>query len=97
MEFLVGRSLANNITNLLLGDLVKQSTAGRNIDWLRLIEQEPDAGLGNGGLDRLAACFLDTMAAMELPAMGYGLRYESGTPSPAPCHGTSLNDGHAGP
>jgi starch phosphorylase len=78
LEFLIGRSLGNNITNLLLGPLAKQFAARKNLDWLELIEEEPDAGLGNGGLGRLAACFLDSMATMELPAMGYGLRYEYG-------------------
>jgi len=78
MEFLIGRSLTNNITNLLLDPFVKRAAAQKNLDWLGLIEQEPDAGLGNGGLGRLAACFLDSMATMQLPAMGYGLRYEYG-------------------
>jgi len=78
MEFLLGRSLANNVTNLLLDPLVQDVVREKAIDWLELIEQEPDAGLGNGGLGRLAACFLDSMATMQLPAMGYGLRYEYG-------------------
>jgi glycogen phosphorylase len=78
MEFLIGRSLANNITNLLLDPLAKRVVADKSLDWLGLLEQEPDAGLGNGGLGRLAACFVDSMATMQLPAMGYGLRYEYG-------------------
>jgi glycogen phosphorylase len=78
MEFLIGRSLANNVTNLLLDPVAKQTIQQKNIDWVALLEQEPDAGLGNGGLGRLAACFLDSMATMQLPAMGYGLRYEYG-------------------
>lgn len=78
MEFLLGRSLVNNVTNLLLDPLVQDVVRDQRIDWLELIEQEPDAGLGNGGLGRLAACFLDSMATMQLPATGYGLRYEYG-------------------
>ena len=78
MEFLIGRSLANNVTNLLLSPLATEVVRLRNINWAELLEQEPDAGLGNGGLGRLAACFLDSMATMHLPAMGYGLRYEYG-------------------
>jgi glycogen phosphorylase len=78
MEFLIGRSLANNVTNLLLDPVARQAVEKKNIDWLALLEQEPDAGLGNGGLGRLAACFLDSMATMQLPAIGYGLRYEYG-------------------
>jgi starch phosphorylase len=78
MEFLIGRSLANNITNLLLNPVVKEVATQKKLDWYELLEQEPDAGLGNGGLGRLAACFLDSMATMQIPAMGYGLRYEYG-------------------
>src|SRR5207245_846997 len=78
MEFLIGRSLTNNITNLLLSPLVSEVVKQASLDWLGLLEEEPDAGLGNGGLGRLAACFLDSMATMQLPAMGYGLRYEYG-------------------
>src|SRR5271165_5526048 len=78
MEFLIGRSTANNVTNLLLDPLVRQAADKEGMDWLNLIEEEPDAGLGNGGLGRLAACFLDSMATMQLPATGYGLRYEYG-------------------
>jgi starch phosphorylase len=78
MEFLLGRSLANNITSLLLDPVAQYAVKEKGIDWLELIEQEPDAGLGNGGLGRLAACFLDSMATMQLPATGYGLRYEYG-------------------
>src|SRR5499427_9214874 len=65
MEFLIGRSLANNVTNLLLDPLVQAAVKEEGIDWLELVEQEPDAGLGNGGLGRLAACFLDSMATMQ--------------------------------
>jgi starch phosphorylase len=78
MEFLIGRSLANNVTNLLLDPVTKEVVKQKNLDWFELLDQEPDAGLGNGGLGRLAACFLDSMATMQIPAMGYGLRYEYG-------------------
>lgn len=72
MEFLLGRSLANNLTNLLLDSFARQAAARKHLEWLELLDREPDAGLGNGGLGRLAACFLDSMATMQLPAMGYG-------------------------
>ena len=78
MEYLIGRSLVNNVSNLLVDPLVQQVVQDKSLDWLELVEQEPDAGLGNGGLGRLAACFLDSMATMQLPATGYGLRYEYG-------------------
>jgi len=78
MEFLIGRSLANNIMNLMLHPFIERAARESSLDWFGLAEQEPDAGLGNGGLGRLAACFLDSMATMQLPAMGYGLRYEYG-------------------
>lgn len=78
MEFLLGRSLANSVTNLLLDPVLPQAAQRNKLEVLALLEQEPDAGLGNGGLGRLAACFLDSMATMQLPAMGYGLRYEYG-------------------
>src|SRR5262249_47043034 len=61
-----------------LGPLVSDAVKQASLDWLGLLEEEPDAGLGNGGLGRLAACFLDSMATMQLPAMGDGLRDQDG-------------------
>ena len=78
MEFLIGRSLANNVTNLLLAPLTNHFIEDKKLNLLEILEQEPDAGLGNGGLGRLAACFIESAATMQLPAMGYGLRYEYG-------------------
>src|SRR5262247_3116387 len=78
MEFLIGRSLTNNLTNLLVEPMVREVLQREGLDLVALAEQEPDAGLGNGGLGRLAACFLDSMATMQIPAMGYGLRYHYG-------------------
>ncbi|MGC2322945.1 MAG: glycogen/starch/alpha-glucan phosphorylase, partial [Terriglobales bacterium] len=78
MEYLLGRSLANNVTNLLLAPLTDQFIQEKKLDLIEILEQEPDAGLGNGGLGRLAACFMESAATMQLPAMGYGLRYEYG-------------------
>jgi len=78
MEFLIGRSLLNNVSNLELDRIAREVAEENGIDWRHILEQEPDAGLGNGGLGRLAACFLDSLATMSLPAMGYGLRYEYG-------------------
>jgi starch phosphorylase len=78
MEFLIGRSLTNNLTNLLVEPIAREVLQREGLDLVELAEQEPDAGLGNGGLGRLAACFLDSMATMQIPAMGYGLRYHYG-------------------
>ena len=77
-EYLMGRALTNNLINLEIYDEGKKAVAGLGLDLEELAGQEPDAGLGNGGLGRLAACFLDSMAAQEIPAHGYGIRYEFG-------------------
>ena len=87
IEFLIGRSLANNVMNLMLDPVVPKTFDEHGRVWMELLDQEPDAGLGNGGLGRLAACFLDSMATMALPAMGYGLRYEHGISSRASRNG----------
>ena len=78
MEFLIGRSLANNVTNLMLSPLVDAAAREKGLRLAELLEEEPDAGLGNGGLGRLAACFIESMATMAIPAVGYGLRYDFG-------------------
>ncbi|HTD88985.1 MAG TPA: glycogen/starch/alpha-glucan phosphorylase [Candidatus Binatia bacterium] len=78
LEFLMGRTLANNITNLILDPIWSGFCDRLQIDPLEIAEQEPDAGLGNGGLGRLAACFIDSMATLGIPGMGSGLRYEYG-------------------
>ena len=77
-EFLMGRHLENNLINLGMYDQVHQviEEYGLNLD--EILEQEPDPGLGNGGLGRLAACFLDSLATLEIPTIGYGIRYEFG-------------------
>ncbi len=78
MEFLIGRSLGNNVINLGVEDVVRQAMSDLGLNWAELREQEVDAGLGNGGLGRLAACFLESMATLGIPAYGYSLRYEHG-------------------
>jgi starch phosphorylase len=78
MEFLMGRALGNSLINLGIMDEWQTSLKEMGVDVVELLEQEWDAGLGNGGLGRLAACFLDSMATMSLPAYGYGIRYEFG-------------------
>jgi starch phosphorylase len=78
LEFLMGKALENNLVNLGLLDNMRAALAGLGLDLSDLLGQEADAGLGNGGLGRLAACFLDSMATLALPAYGYGIRYEFG-------------------
>ena len=78
MEFLIGRLLTNNMMNLGIYDTVKDGLAEMNIDLNEIEDLESDAGLGNGGLGRLAACFLDSLAALELPGSGNCIRYQYG-------------------
>jgi starch phosphorylase len=77
-EFLMGRALANNLLNLGLYDTAREAMRMMGLEVSDLLEQEVDAGLGNGGLGRLAACFLDSMATLDIPGYGYGIRYEFG-------------------
>ena len=78
LEFLMGRAMTNNIINLGLEKPVRDALSSLGYQLEDLAAQEPDAGLGNGGLGRLAACFLDSLATLEIPAYGYGIRYNYG-------------------
>jgi starch phosphorylase len=78
MEYLIGRALNNNMMNLAAEPLVQTTLQREGWDLAQIEEEEPDAGLGNGGLGRLAACFIDSLATLQYSAMGYGLRYEYG-------------------
>jgi len=79
MEFLIGRMLVNNIINLRVDEFVRADLqSDPRKDWTEVFDTEPDAGLGNGGLGRLAACFIDSLATLQIPAMGSGLRYQYG-------------------
>ena len=78
MEFLMGRSLKNNLYNLGLTDVFEQALKSFDVKLDTLYEKEPDAGLGNGGLGRLAACYLDGLATNGFQSMGYSIRYEAG-------------------
>ena len=78
LEFLMGRALSNSILNLDLDEAVRESFYQMGLDLEEIADSEMDAGLGNGGLGRLAACFLDSCATLQLPVKGYGLRYEYG-------------------
>ncbi|MBO9997769.1 MAG: glycogen/starch/alpha-glucan phosphorylase [Cyanobacteria bacterium SID2] len=77
-EFLLGPHLANNLLNLGIYDRVRQAVEELGLDLQALIDQEEEPGLGNGGLGRLAACYMDSLATLEIPAIGYGIRYEFG-------------------
>ncbi len=77
-EFLVGPHLGNNLLNLGIYERVRKAIAESGLDLKELIEQEEEPGLGNGGLGRLAACYMDSLSTLEIPAIGYGIRYEFG-------------------
>ena len=78
LEFLIGRLLGNNVINLKADQLCLDALKEYGIDWNNLRDYESDAGLGNGGLGRLAACYLDSMSTLDIAGMGYGLRYDYG-------------------
>jgi len=77
-EFLMGPHLVNNLINLGIYEKMKEATAQLGLDLQAMIDQEEEPGLGNGGLGRLAACFMDSLATLEIKAIGYGVRYEFG-------------------
>jgi len=78
MEFLIGKLMESNMLNMGILEVVKEGLSDFKIDLDKLLKQEPDAGLGNGGLGRLAACFLDSMASLSIPGTGVGIRYRYG-------------------
>ena len=77
-EFLMGRAMSNNLINAQIKDAVVEVLKEMEIDYTSIEDEEPDAGLGNGGLGRLAACFLDSLATLDYPGHGYGIRYQYG-------------------
>jgi len=90
MEFLIGRMLRQNVMNMAADALIDRALAREGWDATDILEAEPDAGLGNGGLGRLAACFLESMATQQYSAMGYGLRYEYGIFRQTICNGYQI-------
>lgn len=78
VEFLIGRLLGSNVMSLKLEEACRTITQQLGLDWTALQNYELDAGLGNGGLGRLAACFMESLSTLSLPAVGYGLRYDYG-------------------
>ncbi|HEX4211517.1 MAG TPA: glycogen/starch/alpha-glucan phosphorylase, partial [Candidatus Binataceae bacterium] len=87
LEFLIGRSLENNLFNLGIIELCREWLSESGIELEPLFDEEPDAALGNGGLGRLAACFLDSLATLDMPAFGYGINYEFGLFRQEICNG----------
>src|ERR1700747_3330285 len=77
-EFLLGPRLENSLVNLGIYDQVRQAVEEFGLDLKELLEREVEPGLGNGGLGRLAACYMDSLSTLEIPAVGYGIRYEFG-------------------
>ncbi|MEM6491391.1 MAG: glycogen/starch/alpha-glucan phosphorylase, partial [Pseudomonadota bacterium] len=78
LEFLIGRLLDDAVMNLGLEDEAREALAALDVDYDAVVADEPDAALGNGGLGRLAACFLDSLSTVGVPAFGYGIRYNHG-------------------
>jgi len=78
LEFMLGRLMGSNVINLGIEGSVREAMSELGLDWEELRDEEVDAGLGNGGLGRLAACFMDSLATMQIPAFGYGIRYDYG-------------------
>ena len=78
VEFLIGRSLESTLQNLGILEAVERALEARGVDWDAVVEAEPDAALGNGGLGRLAACYLDSLASLDMPGFGYGINYDYG-------------------
>jgi starch phosphorylase len=77
-EFLLGPRLGNGLINLGIYDQIRQAMEESGLNLSELLEQEAEPGLGNGGLGRLAACYMDSLSTLEIPAVGYGIRYEFG-------------------
>ena len=96
LEFLIGRLLGNNVINLKMEDIAAEALKNYGIDWNSLRDFETDAGLGNGGLGRLAACFLDSMSTLNLPALGYGIRYDYGIFKQRICEGQQVEEPEIG-
>ncbi|WP_143872416.1 glycogen/starch/alpha-glucan phosphorylase [Catenovulum sediminis] len=90
LEFLMGRFLKNNLTSVGLTDIAKQALEQLDLDFNEICEEEPDMALGNGGLGRLAACFVDSLATLGYPAIGYGIHYEHGLFTQEIQHGRQL-------